>query len=147
MEYKTKQTGWVIIGLCCAVIIGLSIFLVSLSEVDPSAMPALYFMTAFFSLLILLFGRLETTVNNDSITVKFGLGLIKKTIALSDIKTIKQVRNTFWYGWGIRLTPHGWLWNIAGYEAVEIEFKAERKNFRIGCKSSEELEKAIKERL
>ena len=147
MEYKTRQTGWVIIGICIAIIAGLSIFLISLSPTDPSALPALYFTIPFFLSLILLFGQLETRVTTDRIIIKFGIGLIKKTILLNEIKSVKKVKNTFWYGWGIRYTPHGWLWNIAGYEAVEIEYKEKRKNFRIGCQSNKELQNAIKRRL
>ena len=147
MEYKTRQTGWVIIGICIVMIACLSVFLLSLSHSDPTVLPALYVLIPFFIALILFFGNLETIVSKDHITIKFGIGLIKKTILLKEIKSVKKVKNTFWYGWGIRLTPHGWLWNIAGYQAIEIEFKGERKKFRIGCKSNEELLAAIKSRL
>lgn len=147
MEYKTKQIGFVIIGLCLAVIIGLSIFVVTLSSNDPTSLPAIYTMILAFIIIIILFGQLETTVFKDRIVIKFGVGLVKKTILLKDIKSVKKVKSTFMHGWGIRYTPYGWLWNISGYEAVEIEFKSERKNFRIGCKSHGELQAAIKKRL
>lgn len=147
MEYRTKQTGWVILLISILILLSMSIFLMYIKNTDPTAIPALITTNIIFVFLMLLFGTLETTVTSSQIKIKFGIGLIKKTIPLADIESITEVKNKFWYGWGIRLTPHGWLWNIAGYEAVEIKFKSNRKNFRIGCKSSKELYKAIKKHL
>lgn len=47
-----------------------------------------------------------------------------------------------YYGWGIHLTPHGWLYNVSGSDAVEIRMKTGKK-YRIGTDVPEELERAI----
>jgi len=54
------------------------------------------------------------------------------------------VKNPWYYGWGIRFTPHGWLYNVSGLHAVEIELKNGKK-YRIGTDVPENLEKAIRE--
>ena len=68
--------------------------------------------------------------------------MIRRAIRLFDIAEARAVRNRWWYGWGIRLTPHGWMFNISGLDAVEIEYTNGRK-FRIGTDEPNELEEAI----
>lgn len=99
------------------------------------------------AILLLLFYQLETVVDESGITLTFGIGLIKKQILLSDIERTEVVKNKFWYGWGIRLTPHGWLWNVAGYDAVEITYKNGNRKFRIGTKDANLLKEEIDKRL
>ena len=83
------------------------------------------------TLLYLLFNGLTVSVSQKDIIIKFGYGLIKKRIKREDINHAKIVRNKVIYGWGIRLTPHGWLWNIQGLDAIELSLK-NGKCFRIG---------------
>jgi hypothetical protein len=94
-----------------------------------------------------LFFRLESKVFEDRIEIKFGVGIIKKTIEFKEVEEVQKVTNKFWYGWGIRYTPHGWLWNISGYEAVQFQLKGKSKGFRLGCKNHEEMYQAIKTQL
>ncbi len=54
------------------------------------------------------------------------------------------MKNPWYYGWGIRLTPHGWLYNVSGSYAVEIKTKTGKK-YRIGTDVPNELEKAIRQ--
>jgi hypothetical protein len=51
-------------------------------------------------------------------------------------------------GWGIRALHKGWLWNIAGLDAVELELKTGRV-FRIGTDDADvdDLIAAIKSHL
>jgi hypothetical protein len=45
-------------------------------------------------------------------------------------------------GWGIRWTPASWMWNVSGFDAVEITY-ASGKRFRIGTNQPKELAAAI----
>jgi hypothetical protein len=56
------------------------------------------------------------------------------------------VTNPWWYGWGIRLIPGGWMWNITGNQAVELKLKSGRL-LRIGTDEPEALETAIRTRI
>ena len=146
MEYKTKQVGWVIIGVIVGIAIAISIISLVVEGANQEFTRATILMMVVFALIPFLFGTLQTTVNDKEIQVKFGVGLIKKTIPLSSVKSMKVVRNKFIHGWGIRFTPHGWLWNIAGYDAVEFEIEGAKRKFRLGCKDPKEMIKAIKKR-
>ena len=41
------------------------------------------------------------------------------------------VETRWFYGWGIRLTSRGWLWNTSGFDAVELTY-LNGKRFIIG---------------
>jgi len=57
-----------------------------------------------------------------------------------------MVKNHWYYGWGIHLTPHGWLYNISGFLAVEIQMKSGKK-YRIGTDEPKKLIEAIQQSL
>ena len=90
-----------------------------------------------------LFGTLTIRVDDDWLECRFGVGLIRRRIRRADIGEVQSVRNPWWYGWGIRLTPHGWLWNVSGLSAVELTL-ANGKKFRLGTNEPDELEKALR---
>ena len=72
----------------------------------------------------------------------FGIGVFGKSFATKEVRRASIVRNHWYYGWGIRYTPHGWLFNVAGLNAVEIELHTGRK-YRIGTDQPQQLHDAI----
>lgn len=90
-----------------------------------------------------LFANLNISVDDEKIILKYGIGLIKKRFLLNRIVDCYQVRNPFYYGWGIRRTPHGWLYNISGLDAVEIVLDNGKK-YRLGSDEPEKLCSVIK---
>lgn len=92
---------------------------------------------------LFLFHSLTVNVSRDCIMLRFGIGLIRKRFAVTDVRNAVIVRNRWYYGWGVRLTPHGWLYNVSGLDAVEIEFRNGRR-YRIGTDEPAELLAAIK---
>ena len=93
--------------------------------------PVLWSITGGAALLLLLFWGLRVEVTDTAVHLTFGIGIIRKTIPRSRVKGAQAVRNEWWWGWGIRLTPRGWMWNISGLDAVEVEY-ADGGRFRIG---------------
>ena len=90
-----------------------------------------------------LFWGLTVEVNKDIIHLSFGFGIIHRSIPRERIATVTQVRNRWWYNFGIRWTPHGWMWNISGLDAVELTYHNGKK-FRIGTDEPEALLEALK---
>ena len=70
-----------------------------------------------------LFDSLTVKVSRTYISLKFGIGIIRKRFSVVDVLNAAIVRNRWYYGWGIRLTPHGWLYNVSGLDAVEIHLR------------------------
>ena len=76
--------------------------------------------SAIILICAILFDSLTVTVLTNLIEIRFGIGIIRKQFDITKIQSAAIVRNKWYYGWGIRLTPHGWLYNVAGLDAVEI---------------------------
>ena len=91
-----------------------------------------------------LFYSLTVEINDGELKCYFGPGLIRRYFALEDIVDAHPVRNAWYYGWGIRLTPGGWMFNISGLDAVELK-RASGKSFRIGTDQPKELTEALRQ--
>jgi hypothetical protein len=67
-----------------------------------------------------IFSSLTVEVTATELIWFFGPGFWRKSIERDEIVSATPVRNKWWWGWGIHLTPRGWLYNVAGLEGVEI---------------------------
>ncbi len=92
--------------------------------------------------ILLLFGSLTVSVNQSFIKIKFGIGLIRKKWPITEIETVKVVRNKWWYGLGIHMTPYGWLYNVSCLDALQVQLK-NGGMLRIGTNQPHELKRAI----
>ena len=137
--YEKRQRASLIVFMLCLLLVAGVFFL------RDALVPGLT-LAAVVALLLASFGSLEVRVDEEAVKLRFGVGLIRRTIALDRIESAARVRNRWWYGWGIRLTPHGWLWNVAGLDAVELRL-TDGKLFRIGTGGPEGLEGALEARL
>lgn len=102
---------------------------------------------AFGVLIILavclgMFATLTVKINGETLEVRFGPGVIHRTFRLRDIEGYRVVKNPWYYGWGIRLIPGGWLYNVSGFWAVELQMK-NSKRYRIGTDDAEGLAKSL----
>lgn len=104
-----------------------------------------------FLLLILVFGGLGIVFSSLTIEIRdgalrshFGAKVPAKTVELCDIQSVEVVTNRWIHGWGVRYTSKGSIYNIAGYDAVEIRLKTGGQ-FRLGTDEPERLREAILE--
>ena len=97
-------------------------------------------------LCILLFFSLSIEINKGIMKCQFGIGLIKKVFDLVEIVEVQTFENIWYYGWGIRLTSHGWLFNVSGLQAVEITSRSGKK-YRIETDEPDRLAVAIRDNL
>ena len=110
---------------------------------DSNAVWILGGMSAFMLLVFLQFHSLTVEVVRGYLRIRFGVGLIRRQFRVKDIESVKVVRNRWWYGWGIRITPHGWLFSVSGLDAVQIKLRKGRQ-YRIGTDEPEALLAAIR---
>lgn len=94
----------------------------------------------------LLFSSQTIAVDEHAVTWHFGFGFWKKQILLSDIERVKPVRNKWYFGLGIRYTPHGWLYAVSGLDAIEIA-KQDGSRIRLGTDEPENLLAAIQQNI
>ncbi len=145
-SYRHRQRGTTILAWMLATVAFNAVVFGGLAWVLPEARTPLWWVwvgtTALLLALGWLFGSLEVAVTDASVDLAFGPGWPRKSIPLASIEAARPVRNSWWHGWGIRLTPHGWLWNVAGLDAVELEL-ADGRPFRIGTDEPSRLAEAI----
>jgi energy-coupling factor transporter transmembrane protein EcfT len=136
-----KLIGWIMIG-------AMLLFVMALAGAKIWTHPIYIQLIPYISLLLLmacwvLFYSLTVDITATKMTVSFGPGFIKKIFNLHEIKSAKAVRTKWYYGWGIRLTPHGWMYNVSGFDAVELELRGGKK-FLVGTNEPEKLVNAIR---
>jgi len=76
---------------------------------------------------LILFYRLNVTIDDEMLCASFGPSIIRKRVPLVDIVSCEPIRIRWWYGWGIHVTPCGWLYNVSGFDAVAITLRDGRK--------------------
>lgn len=135
--YKHTQIGYLLI---IALIIPLLILFFAMSITEFTKILPIVFSTLLIALA--LFYSLTVEIDKTRLIVKFGFGIISKKFILKDIESYHVVKNPWYYGWGIRLTPYGWLYNVSGLSAVEIQMKNGKK-YRIGTDEPKSLKQAI----
>lgn len=95
---------------------------------------------------LVLFFDLTAEIDETSVRLRFGIGLIRRSVPLAAVASCRAVRNTVLMGWGIHYIGRGWLYNVSGMEAVEIQLK-DGTRLRIGTDDPEGLLAAIRDRL
>lgn len=141
MEYAHTQWGYLAIPtvLLFAVVI-------PFAAADDEASTLFTAATIVFAIgilaIVLLFSRLEVTVNGGRIITAFGFGRPHREIELADVTAVHQVRNTWIQGLGIRKISGGWMYTVWGLDAVEVDL-SQGKVFRVGTNDPENLLAAI----
>jgi hypothetical protein len=137
MEYQHTQWGYF------AVPTFLLFAVVAILTVGDDETPAWFgvaivvFMVGLLA-LVLHFSRLQVTVGDGRVTAAFGSGRPHRVFELTEVTAVRLARNPWWHGWGVRKIPNGWMYNVWGFDAVELQL-ASGKTFRIGTNEPEEL--------
>jgi hypothetical protein len=146
VQYRHTQIGYMVIipiGIVLFIIVALFMIIASSIYNRLIIFPGFIF-AVILSLTILLFYRLTIIITNDNLEIRFGIGLIRKRFPLKDIDHVQIVKNPWYYGWGIHFTPYGWLYNISGFDAVQVKMTS-GKSFRVGTDDPVGLETAIRQ--
>jgi len=138
-HYEHTQVGYLIIVAMAAVMVLIGVVLANVG-INWIAIGVL----VVIAVALVLFCSLTVVIWEDELEVRFGPGLIRKRFKLNEIESCQVVKNPWYYGWGIRLTPHGVLFRVSGFHAVQIKLRTGKK-FRIGTDVSQELEEAIRQ--
>ena len=139
MRYRHTQIGYVTGGVMLAVLP--LIYYAFMSE-DGHLGVFGYAMLGALGILAILFSSLTVTVTDRELMFYFGPGFWTRRFALDDIVSVEVVRNSPLYGWGIRYTHHGWLYNVSGLQAVEVTIRG-GEQLRIGTDEPEALKAAL----
>ena len=136
-QYKHTQIGYLLL-ISYSVAALFMVYLNVMVDFHPLACAGLIVVL----IVLTVFSRLTVTINDQIIKVEFGLRIIRKVFPLQEIETYRVVRNPWYYGWGIRFTPRGWLFNVSGLSAIELQMK-NGKRYRIGTDDHDNLAEAL----
>jgi hypothetical protein len=146
-HYEHTQFGRVIalgtlagLAITSAMLLSLSTATLKTSWVLVIALYGL--LAAGFALL----WKLTVEVDQRELRFRFGIGVFGRVVPLADIVRCEVIRTRLWWGWGLHWTPSGWLYNVAGRDAVRIEFLRERPVI-IGSDDAMTLKRVIDERI
>ena len=104
--------------------------------------PVLFVTVPILLVTAWLFSSLTIAIADGELRWHFGPGLIRKKVSVGEIASAKVVRTNALEGWGIHLSRFGWLYNIAGFNAVAITLK-NGKHFALGTDEPDHLAEQI----
>lgn len=142
MEYEHTQYGYSGLGTAVFLAVVMALSLPETFRDEPIVGYVVLTSMVAIVVLTLWFSRLEVKVSSGVVTASFGLGKPHRVIQLSDVASTRQVRNRWIRGWGVRKISSGWMYNVWGLDAVELEL-TDGTVFRIGTDEPDKLHTVI----
>ena len=142
-EYERKQIGHVIIW---SLFVPAVLFAINATVGSSPHRESLLVVSVVLLITFALFYKLTITINEETLCASFGIGMIRKRVSVVEIAAWEPIRIRWWYGWGIHLTPYGWLYNVSGLDAVAITLRNGGK-FALGTDDPRGLVDAIERSL
>jgi hypothetical protein len=139
--YQHKQFGGISL---LASIGGILVILGLVSQLG--AQPMLVVVLAVLVFVAVGCSSLTVAVTPSSLVFWFGPGILRRTESLSDIVSVEPVKNPWYYGIGLRVTPRGMLYSVSGLHAVEVT-RRDGSRFRLGTDEPEKLTAALRQAL
>lgn len=150
--YKKRQTGWLLILLFLPIIL-FFMYIIYYQEVlgkpfgsNPGPSIMYFGFVILFLVLLSLFSHLTVIGYTSCLEIRFGIGVIRKKFYFKDIRNCSVEKTPWYYGWGIRKTPDGWLYNVSGSWSVQLNMK-NGKMYRIGTDEPKKLAEYVKTRI
>ena len=136
-NYRHTQIGYLTLIVILVAALGIGVSLPN--EVRPVTLG----VAVLLVVIAVLFSSLTVEVGDGELRFHFGPGFWRKRVALDEVTAATSTQNSWWEGWGIRITPRGMLYNVSGTRAVEVEVRSGRR-FRIGTDEPDALVQAIR---
>ncbi len=139
--YRHTQTALQSVVLTVGLVAALMVVLMPDLDENGLLIP-IGIVVVLTAVITLLFSRLTVTVSDRLVVAAFGVGWPRHTEKTSEVVAVRTVRNKWIYGWGIRRLPGGWMYNVWGLDAVELDLSS-GKTFRIGTDDPDGLLAAL----
>jgi hypothetical protein len=122
LVYEHRQIGWITaIGILGSIVLVCS--LLAWSAQSLSEISAAIVVVVLLGALV-TFSSLTVRVSDRALAWWFGIPAIGRRVALGDIESVVAIKTSIFEGWGIHLTWHGWVWNVSGFNAVQITLRS-----------------------
>jgi len=131
--YKHTQRGTLIV----TVTLGIAALFLGLGFAFAT-IKALWLSVPILCVCAWLFSSLTIEIGERELRWRFGPGLIRKRVLLTEIVAAEPIKTNFLAGWGIHWTRYGWLYNVSGFDAVVVTLRS-GKCFALGTDESQAL--------
>jgi len=137
--YRHTQFGTLTIALIAGVILilGATIPLFGPHPITVSIMVLL-------GILGSLFASMTVAVDHRSVRIAFGPGWPRRDVSIPSIRRAEAIRTRWYDGWGIHATARGLLYNVSGFDAVDVTL-TDGRHILIGTDQPADLQAAILE--
>ena len=147
MKKEYVQYGKSLIIIQVVVMLACFALFFMLGTRDPLPAGILIFVAVTFALTLLSFYKLTITIDDTYLSFSLGIGLIRKSYLLSGIQSCTPVKNPVLAGLGIHMTSGGWLYNVSGPYAIQLKFRDNTSEVRIGTDRPDEIAEEVTKRL
>lgn len=135
--YRKLQAGTTVAAFLGAGIIVVANLMYAYGLVGP-LLPLMVVLAA----ALIVMSALVVEVGEEAVIARFRLGFPRRTIPLDRIVSHRATAMPWYFGWGVRWIPRGWMFRVAGLGVVEVEIEGGRR-FCIGSPEPEALAEAI----
>jgi hypothetical protein len=142
MDTSYRHTQYGNLNFTVLILVAVLITVVAVAIITEGRLTAAVIMIVVYLLGAAMFYNFTVEVDDDHLKCWFGIGLVRKSIPLSLVQSTETVVDPWYYVWGIKSIPGGWLYAIAPGPMVEIKLK-DGKIFHIGSDQAEKLKEAI----
>ncbi len=144
-EYRYTQGGTTTIIMILLVAVFTAFMIIPALESSSGAVIVGVGLLAvgLFVLTLASFYSFTIQIVGGSLIFWFGFGVGRKSFAISDIQSIEIVKTPWYYFWGIKSIPGGWLYSIApGGQALEL-ILIDSSKIHLGTDRATELKERI----
>ena len=146
-HYSHTQVGWwliITLGIVCLALAAMFGAAGIGREPLPRMEGRIIFGAVFVTLVITaaLLTSLTVRVTSDTVSWRFGPGVIHFSVPVAAITSVAATRTPLWAGIGIHWIFTGWVYNVSGRDAVELT-KRDGSKVWIGTDEPELLAAAI----
>lgn len=141
--YREFQFSWLLTGVLIPMYLLIIYLYINGLGDRPMKTDGFLIVTGLSAFIFMIFYGMTTIIDNHAIVLSFGIGLFRKKIELTRISVVDVVKTPWYYGYGIRLIPKGWLYNVSGPHAVELRFHDRKTVIRIGTQDPVRLKNEI----
>jgi hypothetical protein len=100
-------------------------------------------VASVFVLVLASFYSFTIQIADGILSFWFGFGVGRKSFPIAGIRSVEIVKNPWYYLWGIKSIPGGWLYSIApGGRAIELIFKDDKK-IHLGTNRPDEIKQRL----
>lgn len=142
MEVKYRHTQYGALMSVILLLTGILIAVVVLAVIAEGRVLSVVLMICVYLFGLGMFYSFTVEITEEKLKFWFGIGIIRKTLALSEVQSVKEVKNPWYYFWGVKMIPGGWFYAIAPGPAIEIKLKNGRM-VQIGTNQPKKLKQAI----